>query len=154
MPDLMTIGYQDRTVDQLVDDLLAAGVKVLVDVRLTPLSRKPGLSKNHLAARLRDAGIDYIHLPELGNPRDNRDAFRRGDDGAVARYRAVLSRPEGQRALERLAELATHQVVALMCFERDPGECHRSMVADALSDAGTLNREVPVRTGRDSKPWR
>ena len=90
MPDVLTIGYQDRTVDQFIEDLVAARIKVLVDVRLTPLSRKTGLSKNALAARLRDAGIDYVHLPELGNPRENRDAFRRGDEAAVARYREVL----------------------------------------------------------------
>jgi uncharacterized protein (DUF488 family) len=73
MRDVMTIGYQHLTVDQLIDDLTVARVKVLVDVRLTPLLRKPGLSKNGLPARLRDAGIDYVHLPEIGNPRDNRE---------------------------------------------------------------------------------
>jgi phytoene dehydrogenase-like protein len=73
-------------------------------------SRKPGLSKNGLAARLRDAEIDYVHLPQLGNLRDNRDAFRRGDD----------------------------QCVALMCFEHDASECHRSMVAEALAKAGAM----------------
>ena len=141
-PAVVTIGYQSRTVDDVVDALRAADVKVLVDVRLTPLSRKSGLSKNGLAARLRNTGIDYVHLPELGNPRENRDAFRRGDAGAVARYRAVLRMPEGQAALEQLLRLATHQRVALMCFEHDAGECHRSIVADALVEAGTVMQIV------------
>ena len=90
---ITTIGYESRTVDELIERLADADVKVVVDVRLTPLSRKPGLSKNGLAARLRDAGIDYVHLPDLGNPRDNRAGFRRGDANAVARYRAVLATP-------------------------------------------------------------
>jgi uncharacterized protein (DUF488 family) len=135
---ITTIGYEGRTVDELIGDLADAHVKVLVDVRLTPLSRKPGLSKKGLAARLRDAGIDYVHLPDLGNPRDNRAGFRRGDATAVARYRAVIRTPEGQAALEQLIRLATHRRVALMCFEHDPAECHRSMVADALAAAGAI----------------
>ena len=140
MPTFMTIGYQGRTVDDVVAMLEAADVKVLVDVRLTPLSRKPGLSKNRLAARLREAGIDYRHLPQLGNPRDNRDAFRRHEEAAVARYRDELRTPEGQAALGQLIRLARQQRVALMCFEADPATCHRSMVADALGEIG------PVRT--------
>jgi uncharacterized protein (DUF488 family) len=136
MPDVMTIGYQHRAVDQLIEDLAAADVEIVADVRLTPLSRKAGLSKNGLAALLRDAGIDYVHLRALGNPRDNRDAFRRGAPDAIARYRAVLGTPEAQAALEKLLRLATQQRVALMCFEHDAGECHRSMVADALVTAG------------------
>jgi uncharacterized protein (DUF488 family) len=139
---ITTIGYQARTVDDIIGMLQAADVKMLVDVRLTPLSRKPGLSKNGLAARLRDAGIDYVHLPSLGNPRDNRDAFRRGDETAVARYRAVLRTPEGQAALGQLLRLARHLHVALMCFEHDAAECHRSMVAEALAEAGAMSQVV------------
>jgi uncharacterized protein (DUF488 family) len=141
-PALLTIGYQNRTVDDLVDTLRAAEVKALVDVRLTPLSRKAGLSKNGLAARLHEAGIDYVHLPALGNPRDNRDAYRRGDEAAVAKYRNVLRTSEGQAALDQLVRLATQKRVALMCFEHDAAECHRSMVAGALVGAGTMSQVV------------
>jgi uncharacterized protein (DUF488 family) len=140
MVAVRTIGYQHRTVDDLIATLRTAQVKVLVDVRLTPLSRRTGLSKNGLAARLNDAGIDYLHLPQLGNPRDNRDAFRRREEAAAARYRDGLRTPEGQAALDQLLRLARQHRVALMCFEADPATCHRSMVADALSEIG------PVRT--------
>lgn len=138
MTTVITVGYQDRTVDGVVATLRSAEVKVLVDLRLTPLSRKAGLSKNGLLARLRQAGIDYVHLPQLGNPRDNRDAFRRHEHAAVVRYRAALKTPEGQAALEQLHGLATQHRVALMCFERDAAECHRSMVADALGEIGPV----------------
>jgi len=139
MTTVMTIGYQDRTVEQLIAALVAADVKVLVDVRLTPLSRKPGLSENGLATRLRDAGIEYLHLPQLGNPRDNRDAFRRGHASAKERYQAVLETPEARSALDELLWLARQQRVALMCFERDAIQCHRSMIIDALvAEAGTV----------------
>ncbi|HET6736462.1 DUF488 family protein [Mycobacterium sp.] len=129
---MWTVGYQDRTVDDLIDTLAAAGVEVLVDVRLTPLSRKPGMSKNRLTARLAEAGIGYVHLPQLGNPRDNRDAFRRGESSARARYSAVLLSSEGRDALEHISDLAGQHSVALICFERNASECHRTMVTDAL----------------------
>jgi len=140
MGDLCTVGYERRTVDELITTLTRAAVEVLVDVRLTPLSRKPGLSKNRIATRLYAAGIDYLHLPQLGNPRDNRDGFRRADDAAVAKYRAVLRTPDGQAALDQLLRLATHRRVAVMCFEREAAECHRSVVADALVEAGATLR--------------
>jgi uncharacterized protein (DUF488 family) len=139
---IATIGYQGRTARELIDILRAAGVKVVVDVRLTPRSRKQGLSKNGLAERLRHAGIEYLHLPQLGNPRDNRDAFRRGDETAVERYRAVLETPEGQAAVDQLLWLATQQRIALMCFEHEAAECHRSMVAEALASTGTTLQVV------------
>ena len=138
MGGVATVGYERRTVDELITALTEAAVEVLVDVRLTPLSRKPGLSKKRLAVLLQAAGIEYLHLPHLGNPRDNRDAFRRHDKAAVARYRAVLKTPEGQAALGELVRLATHRRVALMCFERAAAECHRSMVADALVEGGAV----------------
>ncbi len=70
--------------------LTDADVNVLVDVRLTPLSRKPGMSKRQLADALTAVGVEYLHLPALGNPRDNRDAFRQGDPRGRARFRALL----------------------------------------------------------------
>jgi uncharacterized protein (DUF488 family) len=139
---ITTIGYQGRTVEDVIAMLRAADVKILVDVRRTPLSRKPGLSKNSVAARLCDAGIEYLHLPQLGNPRDNRDAFRRGDEAAVARYRAALRMPEGQAALAQLLRLARHRRIALMCFELNPAECHRSMVAEELAESGAISQVV------------
>lgn len=71
---LVTVGYEGRTAGELVVTLAEAGVDVLVDVRLTPLSRKPGLSKRQLADALAAAGVEYVHLPALGNPKDNRES--------------------------------------------------------------------------------
>ena len=131
MNEVMTVGYEGRTVDELIEVLTQAGVRVLVDVRLTPLSRKPGMSKCRLADALRNVDIDYVHLPGLGNPRDNRDALRHGEPEGRQRYRAVLQSPRGSRALGLLAALVP-QRIAVMCFERTAAECHRSMVAEAL----------------------
>ena len=69
------VGYQQRPVDEFVSDLARMGVAVVVDVRLTPISRRPGFSKTGLARALAGAGICYEHRPELGNPKPNRAGF-------------------------------------------------------------------------------
>jgi uncharacterized protein (DUF488 family) len=127
---LVTIGYEGRTAEQLVAELVELGVGVLVDVRLTPMSRKPGMSKRRLAEAVEAAGISYLHLPELGNPRDNREAFRAGDASARSRLRARLRSAAGAQAVRRVVELAGTGTVALLCLERDPEHCHRAIVAE------------------------
>ena len=131
---VVTVGYQGRTVDELVGLLQDAGVGLLVDVRLTPLSRKPGLSKIRFAEVLRSSGIEYLHQPALGNPRDNRAGYRQADIRAVSRFRAVLGSSAARAALDELAERNERQTVALMCFERDACQCHRALVVEALAE--------------------
>jgi uncharacterized protein (DUF488 family) len=130
---VMSVGYQGRDADELVWELAAAGVEVVVDVRLTPLSRKPGLSKNKLAEALRFAGIDYLHLPQLGNPRDNRAAYRNAEAHALRRFRRLLRSADARDAVDRLHGLASRKVIALLCFERDPGQCHRALIIEAMA---------------------
>lgn len=79
-----------------------ADVDVLVDVRLTPLSRKPGLSKLRLSDALNAARVEYLHLPALGKPRENRGGFRRGDALSRAAFRAHLQSPNAKVALDEL----------------------------------------------------
>ncbi|MBF6074268.1 DUF488 domain-containing protein [Nocardia beijingensis] len=87
---LVSIGYEGKTVGDLVAQLVEQGVEVLVDVRLTPLSRKPGLSKTRLAESLAAVGIGYVHHRALGNPKSNREGFRAGEPESRARYHDLL----------------------------------------------------------------
>lgn len=128
---LVGVGYEGRTVDELVAQLVAMGVSRLVDVRLTPISRKPGLSKTALGHGLRAAGIAYEHRRELGNPKANRagfagPAFERED--ALAQYRMLLRRPEASDALDEVANAGQRERVAVLCFEADQSRCHRDVV--------------------------
>jgi uncharacterized protein (DUF488 family) len=129
---LLSVGYEGRSADDLLHALTEAGVEVLADVRLNPLSRKPGLSRKRLAEALRAAGISYVHLPALGNPKDNRPGFARREQAAWDRYRAGLTDPAADDALEELGELARTRPVAVLCFEHDPTGCHRSLVLAEL----------------------
>lgn len=128
----MSLGYEGVSADDLVAALVAENVSVLVDVRLTPLSRKPGLSKTKLSAAVRGAGIEYVHLPGLGNPKDNRDGFRRGDPESWEAFGEVLRSQRGRLALAHVAELLDGGTVALLCFERDHTTCHRAAVIDRI----------------------
>jgi uncharacterized protein (DUF488 family) len=129
---LTTVGYEGITAEELIALLRDAGVDVLADIRLNPQSRKRGLSRRGLAAALEDVGIRYVHLPALGNPKDNRDGFRRGEPAAWDRYRAQFETPPADDALDELVELAREHRVALLCYEHDHATCHRSLVAAEL----------------------
>ena len=130
-PTIVSIGYEQRDLSELIGLLTANGVVTLVDVRLNPVSRNKGFSKKALAAALGDAGIEYRHERELGNPKDNRDPFRRGLESARQRYRSHLQNGASS-VVERLVDLASASRIALLGYERDHDQCHRSCILDAV----------------------
>lgn len=140
---LATVGYERRDLDEVVALLSDHGVEVLVDVRATPRSRKPGLSKRRLADALAEAGIDYRHEPRLGVPREQREAFRAGDEATHAAFRRRVA-TDDRDALERVAELARDRPVALLCYERDEQHCHRRLVAEAARDLDPALDHAPI----------
>lgn len=130
---IFTIGYEGATQPELIAALTQAGVTQVIDVRAVPMSRKPGFSKNVLAAGLREAGIDYVHLRALGTPPAGREAARKGTWDEMNRiYAEQLDTPEAGAEAARLVALATEQPSALLCFERDPAGCHRRPLREAV----------------------
>ena len=130
---IFTIGYEGATQAELIAALREAGVERVIDVRAVPLSRKPGFSKNVLAAGLREAGIDYVHLKALGTPAEGREAARKGRFDLMQRiYAAQLETPEAAADTARLLALVEDKPSALLCFERDPAHCHRTPLRLAL----------------------
>ena len=118
---------------EFIDCLLQADVEVLADVRAVPLSRRPGFSKNILAAGLREAGVDYAGFKALGTPAEGRAAARRNDISALSHvYAGQLELPEAMAQAAMLQNLALERRTALLCFERAPACCHRSLLAQAL----------------------
>lgn len=130
---IFTIGYEGATQAELVTTLQDSGVKLLADIRAVPLSRRPGFSKNVLAAGLREAGIDYVGLKALGTPPEGREAARKGNHDRLAKiYAGQLELPEAIVQSAMLKEMAAERPTALLCFERDPATCHRSLLAEAV----------------------
>jgi uncharacterized protein (DUF488 family) len=127
---LYTIGYEKATPDTLVAALKDAGVKTLIDVRAVPASRRPGFSKNKLAARLEADGIAYVHLRDLGTPKAGRDAARSGQiEKMHGIFKKHMKKPEAQMALDQAIEIAKDSPSCLLCLERSHDDCHRGILA-------------------------
>jgi uncharacterized protein (DUF488 family) len=130
---IFTIGYEGATQDEVVATLQKAGVEQVIDVRAVPLSRRPGFSKNVLAAGLKEAGIDYVLLKALGTPPAGREAARKGRHDEMKRiYAAQLETPEAGMQAAQMVALAEEKPSALLCFERDPAHCHRTLLRETV----------------------
>ena len=131
---IFTIGYEGATVGEFVAALQAAGVERVIDVRALPLSRRPGFSKTPLRLALAEVGIEYVHLKALGTPSEGRTAARAGRHQEMARvYAGQLELPEAMAQSAQMLELAREKPTALLCMERDPAHCHRTLLLDAVA---------------------
>lgn len=133
---IYTIGYEGRTPEAFSLDLETNGIRRLIDVREIAFSRKPGFSSGRLSQFLAGRGIEYIHIRVLGSPKAIRDEFKHNDDFdsfADAYRRHLVQQTE---SLNLLLESALEKPTAIMCFERDPARCHRSIIASELQEHG------------------
>ena len=139
MSAIYTVGHSTRTAAELLELLGKAGVRVLVDVRRFPGSRRhPQFSRDALAQSLAEAGIEYVHEPDLGGRRNPRpgsphvawrvEAFRG--------YADHMETPEFAQALERLMQQGLKDSTAILCAEALPWRCHRRLISDALVARG------------------
>jgi uncharacterized protein (DUF488 family) len=133
---LFTIGYQETPPSAVLNELEHAGVKLLVDVRAVASSRRPGFSKNQLAAGLKERGIGYLHLQGLGTPKEGRLAARSGDVKALERiYAKHLKTDIARQEMGELSTLiAKAGPVCILCYERDHRECHRRYIAEIIEE--------------------
>jgi uncharacterized protein (DUF488 family) len=133
---LATIGYEAEPQAAVIDRLKAAGVQVVIDVRAIAATRRAGFSKTLLASSLADAGIEYVHLRQLGTPKAGRDAARKGHVGEMrAIFEDHLAEPAAQVELARATEIARDRKAALLCYEAEASGCHRAIVADRICEA-------------------
>lgn len=138
---IVSAGYEGRSIEEMVEALVRMGVSTVADVRLNPISRKPGFSKNRLRDALAAVGIEYRHLRSLGNAKENREPFWTGrvEEGRDT-FRRAIQNPDAEQSLSDLADLAADQVVAVLCFEANQDACHRHVVIEEV----TNNRSLPV----------
>jgi uncharacterized protein (DUF488 family) len=131
---IFTIGYEATTVPEFVAALRKAGVQRVIDVRALPLSRRPGFSKTPLRAALGEAGIEYVHLKALGTPAEGRAAARAGRQADLERiYAGQLELPEAMAQSAQMLDLASEKPSALLCMEREPAHCHRTLLLKAVA---------------------
>jgi len=129
---LYTIGYSGHTPLSFIGALHKARITALLDIRMTPISRKLGFSKTRLRLGLEEEGITYYHIRELGSPAYLRRqlAVDKDYDAFFYGFREHLAQQE--HSIHAAASLVLAERVCLMCVEEHPGCCHRSVVADAI----------------------
>jgi uncharacterized protein (DUF488 family) len=131
---IFTIGYEGTTVPEFIAALQKAGVERVIDVRALPLSRRPGFSKSPLKAALEEVGIEYLHLKALGTPSEGRTAARAGRHADMARiYAGQLELPEAIAQSAQMLELTREKPSALLCMEREPEHCHRTLLLKSVA---------------------
>lgn len=137
--NIWTIGHSTRTFEEFLELLQSFRIEMLADIRSFPGSRRyPHFNKEALSAALKNNGIDYVHLPELGgrrkpNPDSTNTAWRHPSFRGYADY---MQTPAFVKAIEKLEGLAMQHRLAYMCSEAVWWRCHRSMVSDYLKAGG------------------
>ena len=139
MITVWTVGHSTRSGEEFSEILLAHEIKVLVDVRSFPGSRRfPQFNRETLAVSLASVGIEYRHEPRLGGRRKPRaDSHNTAWKNASFRaYADHMESEEFRRGVEELLEVAGRERTAVMCAEAVWWRCHRSLIADYLKAEG------------------
>lgn len=133
---LYTIGHSDKPLDQFIRLLKSHEIEQVVDVRTIPGSRhNPQFNKADLSKRLRNRGIGYRHMKQLGGLRHAKaDSQNLGWENLSFRgFADYMVTPEFAKAIKKLKAIARKKRTAIMCAEAVPWRCHRSLIADALT---------------------
>jgi uncharacterized protein (DUF488 family) len=126
---LYTIGYEATSAESFLKKLESAGVEMVLDVRELPQSRVPGFSKNALSEKLHHRGIDYVHVRELGSPRELRHKLRETKDFTAFTRGYLLYMKKQMEHVRTVKDLVYEKTCCLLCFEKNHDECHRKFVA-------------------------
>lgn len=133
--ELFTLGYEGLSIEGYLLKLIENNVHVLCDVRRNAMSMKYGFAKSTLARNCDKMGIQYVHIPGLGIESGQRKDLKTRQDylDLFEDYEAKTLPKTGAEQASILELLASKRRVALTCFEADHTLCHRSRVADALT---------------------
>lgn len=131
---IYTVGYEGLMLDGLLNILLRAGVKRLIDVRCNPVARRFGFHRSTLDRHCRDVAIQYHHVPELGIPSDKRaDLYDQTSYDRLFDYYEDKVLPAQQESVNMVSSLMQKEPSALMCLEADSKCCHRTRLAAVIA---------------------
>jgi uncharacterized protein (DUF488 family) len=142
------IGHSTRPIERFLKILEAHSITMLADIRTVPKSRhNPQFNSDTLRDSLAGAGIEYIHLRELGGLRHaSKNSVNTGWMNLSFRgFADYMQTDEFEAGLDRLIKLGKIRIVAIMCAEGNPFRCHRSLVADALTVRGVRAVNIASR---------
>lgn len=139
---IYTIGYEKKSIDTFLRQLISIGIKRIVDVRCNPISRVYGFSKKNLESFLSKMSVSYTHFPLLGIPSEYRQNLENAED-----YRVLFRRyaeevlPGNVPEIINVLELMKDSPSALLCFESNPACCHRGVLAKKISSMS----KIPIK---------
>ena len=137
---LFTIGYEGRTLEEVVSLLHAHGVKEVIDVRENPHSRRPEFCKSNLGQTLVNAELCYRSFPNLGTPKVLRDSLKNGEDFSVFLERYSTHLDSQIDTLQIVLGTIEKTTCCLLCYEANPNFCHRKRLAECIEalDGGLI----------------
>ena len=133
-PGIYTVGYEGKSLDTFLNLLLYSGVAGVIDVRAVPRSRRYGFHRTTLCRHLDQLGLHYASHTELGITTEQRRALA----GSTVR-KQLLAVYAGEMVKSKMEEIGAlgqrfrDRPWVLFCFEGNPAECHRSVLADILA---------------------
>lgn len=136
---VLTIGHSNHEIEAFVELLRQHRVDALADVRSAPYSRfNPQFNRETFAASLKEKGVRYVYLGrELGGRSENFECY--DEEGRIV-FDRVAATETFKRGLARVVDGAARHRIALMCAEKEPLECHRTLLVACELD----NRGVDV----------
>ena len=129
---LYTIGYEGINIDSFIAELHENNIECVIDVRALPLSRKPGFSKTSLSTKLHSAKIQYVHLGNLGTPKNIREELKSSHNYPAFFKKMNTYLSDKQGTIDIAHNHTMNSTCCLMCFEKNVEECHRKLVADKI----------------------
>ena len=140
-PAVYTIGYEGRSVDGFLNNLVRRGIRRIIDVRANPVSRKYGFAGSSLMRLSAKIGVGYVHFPELGiSSKKRKEAQIRADFVELFRDYERMTLPARIRETEGVAELIRSTPSVLLCMEKEAVDCHRSRLADRIGSLTNLSQ--------------
>lgn len=152
MSPLFTIGHSTHEFSTFLDLLVRHEIEWVADVRSNPASRLPWFSRAALQHALKAAGLRYVFLgDELGARRAERECYV----GHRADYGLIAKTPAFQHGLDRLQKGVKDYRIALMCSEREPLDCHRTILvsreAKPFADVFHIKADGQLETHADAE---
>ena len=143
MKTIHMIGYEKISIGDFIDLLKEHNIKTIIDIRENPFSMRKDFIKKYLSEALTKNGINYIHIKQLGNPKSIREIYKEDKDTKTMLYRYLhyISSQDLSKLIPSLDN------VCLMCYEANPFECHRIMIAFELFRRGLIDEIKDLRTG-------
>ena len=137
--NVLGMGYEGETLERFTKWLKISNVAAVVDIRADPTQDAGEFTKDNLTQILSEHGVQYVHLPALGNPPDNQAGFHSDDTeewyAAYERYQSILSGEMAQQAIQYIRTLARSvydREVILLCAEKRQMHCHRGVLLSRL----------------------